>query len=140
MSDIALYNLLKRIPDATDTEIKEVVADIATSKGIATKSDITELKASTKSDITELKASTKSDITELKASTKSDIKGMATKADIKELKEETKADIKNMATKADIKDMATQDYIDAKIEKMERVLIMWMIGVGLAVVGLIKYV
>ena len=77
MSDIALYNLLKRIPDATDAEIKEAVADIASSKGIATRSDIKELKAETKADITELKAATKVDI-----------KDMATKADIAEVKAE----------------------------------------------------
>ena len=29
MSEIALYNLLKRIPDTTDEQVKEVVADIA---------------------------------------------------------------------------------------------------------------
>ena len=99
MSDIALYNLLKRIPDATDAEIKEAVADIASSKGIATKSDIKELKAETKADITELKAATKVDI-----------KDMATKADIKEVKAEiaeVKAEIAKLRTetKAEIAEL-----------------------------------
>ena len=39
MSDIALYNLLKRIPDATDDEVERVVADVASSKDVATKAD-----------------------------------------------------------------------------------------------------
>ena len=40
MREIALYNLLKRIPDATDEEVKEVVADVASAKEVATKSDL----------------------------------------------------------------------------------------------------
>ena len=40
MSDIALYNLFKRIPDATDDEVKEVIADIASTKKLATKADL----------------------------------------------------------------------------------------------------
>ena len=59
MSEIALYNLLKRIPDATDDEVKEVVADIAKKEEVVTK-----------------------------------------------------------------------DYLDAKIERMARLLIMWMVGIG----------
>ena len=31
MSEIALYNLLRKIPDATDDEAKEAIADIASS-------------------------------------------------------------------------------------------------------------
>ena len=89
MSDIALYNLLKRIPDATDAEIKEAVADIASSKGIATRSDIKELKAETKADITELKAATKVDIKDM--ATKADIAEV--KAEIAKLRTETKAEI-----------------------------------------------
>ena len=44
MSEIALYNLLKRIPDATDDEIEKAVEDVASNKEMATKSDIAELK------------------------------------------------------------------------------------------------
>ena len=73
MSEIALYNLLKRIPDATDDEVKEVVADVAKKEEVATK-----------------------------------LEGVATKLDIAELKAE----------------------LDAKIERMARLLIMWMVGMG----------
>ena len=38
---------------------------------------------------------------------------------------------------ASAKDVATNDYIDTKIEKMARVLIMWMVGVGVAVAGVV---
>ena len=44
MSEIALYNLLKRIPDATDNEVEKAVDDVASSKDIATKADIVELE------------------------------------------------------------------------------------------------
>ena len=40
MSEIALYNLLRKIPDATDDEAKEAIADIASSKEVATKADL----------------------------------------------------------------------------------------------------
>ena len=40
MSDIALYNLLKRIPDATADEVEKAVADVASSKEVATKADL----------------------------------------------------------------------------------------------------
>ena len=66
MSDIALYNTLRKIPEVSDDEAKEAVAGIASAK-----------------------------------------------------------------------DVATKDYIDAKIEKMARVLIMWMVGVGVAVAGVV---
>ena len=72
MSDIALYNLLKRIPGATDEEAKEAVGGVASA---ATKSDIKDM-------------ATKSDIKNM--ATKSDIKNMATKSDIRELKTELK--------------------------------------------------
>ena len=45
MPKIALYNLLKRIPDVPDDEAKEAVADVASSKKVATKLDIAELKS-----------------------------------------------------------------------------------------------
>ena len=40
MSDIALYNALRKIPDVSDYEAKEAVADIASSKETATKADV----------------------------------------------------------------------------------------------------
>ena len=67
MSEIALYNTLRKIPEVSDAEAKEAVAGIANSRDVATKADIAELKAETKADIAELKAETKADITELKA-------------------------------------------------------------------------
>ena len=44
MSEIALYNLLKRIPDATDYEVEKAVADVAATRDVATKSDLAELE------------------------------------------------------------------------------------------------
>ena len=44
MSDITLYNLLKRIPDATNDEVEKAIAGVASSKEVATKSDIKEIK------------------------------------------------------------------------------------------------
>ena len=44
MSEIALYNLLKRIPDVSDDEAKEAVADIASTKEVATKADLAKLE------------------------------------------------------------------------------------------------
>ena len=67
MTEIALYDTLRKIPEVSDAEAKEAVADIANSREVATKADIAELKAETKADIAELKAETKADITELKA-------------------------------------------------------------------------
>ena len=54
MSEIALYNTLRKIPEVSEAEAKEAVADIASSKEVATKADITELKAETKADIANL--------------------------------------------------------------------------------------
>ena len=45
MSDIALYNLLKRIPNSTDEEVEKAVADVAKSKEVVTKADLAELKS-----------------------------------------------------------------------------------------------
>ena len=66
MSEIALYNLLKRIPDATDNEVEKAVTDVVSSKDVATKADV-----------------------------------------------------------------------KAEVERMGRVMIMWMVGVGIAVVGIL---
>ena len=56
MTEIALYDTLRKIPEVSNAEAKEAVADIANSREVATKADIAELKAETKADITELKA------------------------------------------------------------------------------------
>ncbi len=40
MTYIALYNTLRKIPDVSDTEAKEAVADIANSKEVVTKADL----------------------------------------------------------------------------------------------------
>ena len=66
MSGIALYNLLKRIPDTTDDEVEKAVVDVVSSKDVATKADI-----------------------------------------------------------------------KAEVERMGRVMIMWMVGVGIAIVGIL---
>ena len=44
MSKIALYNLLKRIPDATDDEVEKAVAYVASSRNMATEADIKDMK------------------------------------------------------------------------------------------------
>ena len=43
MTEIALYDTLRKIPDVSDAEAKEAVADIANSKEVATKSDIKDM-------------------------------------------------------------------------------------------------
>ena len=53
MSEIALYNILRKIPGITDAEAKEAVADVASSKDVAKKADIKDM--ATKADIAELK-------------------------------------------------------------------------------------
>ena len=40
MSDIALYNTLRKIDGVTDEEAKEAVTDVASSKEVATKADL----------------------------------------------------------------------------------------------------
>ena len=90
MTDIALYNTLRKIPEVSDDEAKEAVADIASSRGVATKADIIELKAETKVDIKDM--ATKADIAEVKADiaeVKADIAEV--KADIVELKADGRA-------------------------------------------------
>ena len=51
MSDIALYNTLRKISDVTDAEAKEVVADVASSKEVATKADLKTVIAESKTEI-----------------------------------------------------------------------------------------
>ena len=82
MSGIALYNTLRKIPEVSEAEAKEAVADVASSKEVATKADVVKVDKT-----------------------------------IAELKGELKADI----------------------ERMGRVMIMWMVGIGLAIIGVIKY-
>ena len=53
MSEIALYNTLRRIPGITDAEAKEAVADVASSKDMAKKADIKDM--ATKADIKDVK-------------------------------------------------------------------------------------
>ena len=48
MSDIALYDTLRKIPDVSAAEAKEAVADIANTRDIATKADIAEIKVELK--------------------------------------------------------------------------------------------
>ena len=49
MSEIALYDLLRRIPEVSNDEAKNAVVDIASAKDVATKSDIKDM--ATKSDL-----------------------------------------------------------------------------------------
>ncbi len=43
MTDIALYNILRKIPDVSDAEAKEAVAGVASSREMATKADIKDM-------------------------------------------------------------------------------------------------
>ena len=43
MSEISLYNALRKIPELSDDEAKEAVADVASSKTVATKADLANL-------------------------------------------------------------------------------------------------
>ena len=79
MSDIALYNALRKIPEISDAEAKEAVADVASSRDVATKADL----------------------------------------------------------KAGLAELETR--LIEKIADAKHTMIMWMIGIGLAIVGLIKY-
>ena len=102
MSEIALYNTLRKIPEVSDAEAKEAVSGVASSKEVATKTDIIELKAETKADM----------------------KDMATKADIAEIKTEI------AKLKGDFK---------AEIAKLETRMTWKLVGIGVAVIGVIKY-
>ena len=96
MSEIALYDTLRKIPEVSDEEAKQAVADIANSREVATKADIKDM--ATKADIVELKAATKADIVEVKA-------------EVAELK--------------------------AEMYRVNSRTIMWIVGVGVAIVGTI---
>ena len=73
MSEIALYNIFKRVEGVSDAEAKKVATDVAGSEKVATKADIKDM-------------ATKADIKDM--ATKADFKDMATKMDIEELKTE----------------------------------------------------
>ena len=102
MSGISLYNTLRKIPEVSDAEAKEAVADVASSREVATKTDIIELKAETKADI----------------------KDMATKAEI-------------AGVKAEIAKLKS-DFI-AEMAKLETRMTWKLIGIGVAIIGVIKY-
>ena len=44
MSDIALYNLFRRIPDATDDEVEKAIANFSSAKKVTTKTDLAKLE------------------------------------------------------------------------------------------------
>ncbi len=44
MTDIALYITLRKIPDVSDAEAKEAVAEVASSREMATKVDLANLE------------------------------------------------------------------------------------------------
>ena len=104
MSEIALYNALTKLGLDHD-EAKEAVADVASSKEVATKTDIIELKAETKADI----------------------KDMATKVDIVEVKTEI------TEAKAEIAGLKTE------IAKLETRMTWKLVAIGVAIIGVIKY-
>ena len=62
MFEIALYNALTKLGLEPD-EAEKAVADVASNKNVATKADITELKAETRADIKDM--ATKKDLAEL---------------------------------------------------------------------------
>ena len=66
MTDIALYNLLWRIPNATDDEVEKAVTNVASSREMATKADLKSEIAKVDKTIAELK----SDIREIRAELK----------------------------------------------------------------------
>ncbi len=82
MTYIALYNTLRKIPNVSDAEAKEAVADIANSKEVATKADIARV-------------------------------------------DKTVAELKG--------------ELLAEMYRLNNRTIMWMVGIGLAIIGVIKY-
>ena len=66
MTEIALYNALRKIPEISDTEAKEAIADIASSREMATKADIARVDKT----IAEMKGELKADIREIRAELK----------------------------------------------------------------------
>ena len=82
MNSIAIYKILKRVPDTSESEARAAANSIAHINDVATKTDIAELRT----DTAELKTELKSDIAELKTELKSDIAEL--KTDTAELKTE----------------------------------------------------
>ena len=89
MNSIAIYKILNRIPDTSETEARDVANSIAHVNDVATKTDLAETKTELKSDIAELRTELKSDNTELRAELKSDNT---------ELRAELKSDIAELRT------------------------------------------
>ena len=65
MNSIAIYKILKRVPDTSESEARAVANSIAHVNDVATKTDVAELKTELKSDIAELKTDTAELKTEL---------------------------------------------------------------------------
>ena len=65
MSEIALYEVLKQIPNVTDEQAKAAVVDVAKKEEVATKLDIARVEAAISNIQTELKAELKADIANL---------------------------------------------------------------------------
>ena len=55
MNSIAIYKILKRVPDTSESEARAAANSIAHVNDVATKTDVVELKTELKSDIAELK-------------------------------------------------------------------------------------
>ena len=66
MNSIAIYKILNRIPDTSETEARDVANSIAHVNDVATKADLAEIKTELKSNNTELRTELKSDIAELR--------------------------------------------------------------------------
>ncbi len=86
MAEIALYDTLRKIPEVSDAEAKEAVADVANSKEIVTKADLKAEMAKVDKTIAELKGE-----------------------------------------------------LLAEMYRLNNRTIMWMVGIGLAIIGVIKY-
>ena len=100
MNSIAIYKILKRVPDTSESEARAAANSIAHVNDVATKTDVVELK----SDIVELK----SDIAELKTDT------AELKSDIAELRTDT-AELKTELTGFRATMEKTVTYLEEKI-------------------------
>ena len=138
MNSIAIYKILNRIPDTSETEARDVANSIAHVNDVATKADLAELKTVLKSDITELRTELKSDIAELRTELKSDNTELRTelKAEIVQsetnLRTELKAEIAQSETNLKIK-------LEAEIAILRAELVKWMLvfsSIIIAAVGL----
>ena len=66
MNSIAIYKILNRIPDTSETEARDAANSIAHVNDVATKAGLAEIKTELKSNNTELRTELKSDIAELR--------------------------------------------------------------------------